>query len=230
MYNVILSIQIMSEDEQSGLSSEDDTISYLYVTTPISDSSSDNNQSSTSSSDDSDDMDEITSINTFNTNEEEAIEDIFFFEQDFLNSEKEQHHYYIGNYRISRDKKYILYSNSIQNSTFFKYPINDVLNYLYEFSIFMTLPNIDIMQLFILDDSTYTVVLKTYWLRLIQRHWKKAFLRRKTAIQKRCNPFSIRYFETHGKYPDNSYSIPTLNGLLSEYNSIYLSKVIRYKN
>ena len=99
----------MSEDEQSSLSTEDDTISYLYVTTPISDSSSDNSQSSTSSSDDSDDMDEITSINTFNTNEEEAIEDIFFFEQDFLNSEKEQHHYYIGNYRISRDKKYILY-------------------------------------------------------------------------------------------------------------------------
>jgi hypothetical protein len=150
---------------------------------------------------------------------EEIIEDIYFHEEQFLDSEKQDNHYYIGINKVSRDNNYILYANSITIPSFFRYNIKHVGLYLQEYSIFKCNPNIDIMKLFILDDYTYTVVLKTHWLRIIQRHWKNIYLRRKHAIKKRKQLQARMYFEKHGRYPDNSYIIPTLRGMLVSYNT-----------
>jgi hypothetical protein len=194
-----------------------------YSTMSLSSSSSESiiqDDISESSSDEDNSME-------YDSETEEMIERIYFHEQEFLDSEKEDSHYYIGNNRVSYDKQYILYANSITPTTFFQFNIQHLLSYLLDYSIFPTLPNIDIMQLSILDDSTYTVVLKTYWLRLIQRHWKKTYTQRKDALNKRRNIRTIRYFEIHGRYPDNSYNIPHLQGMLCCYSKNYLSNVIK---
>jgi hypothetical protein len=73
------------------------------------------------------------------------------------------------------------------------------------------------MKLCILDNITYTVILKTYWLRIIQRHWRKAFSIRDSIIKKRMRLNVQRNFELKGNYGYGLNTMPTIHGLLSVY-------------
>ena len=53
-------------------------------------------------------------------------------------------------------------------------------------------------------------IIKTYWLRIIQRTWKRIYRERKEMIEKRKNINSIIYFQVHGRWPDNCSCIPKL--------------------
>ena len=53
-------------------------------------------------------------------------------------------------------------------------------------------------------------IIKTYWLRIIQRTWKRIYKERKEMIEKRKNINSIIYSQVHGKWPDNCSCIPKL--------------------
>lgn len=181
----------------------------LYLSSASDTTISDTSSAHDSSSDDID--------SDYDSDDENMIEDIYFHEEEFLSSEKVHNHYYIGINKVSGDKQYILYANAITNHTFFRYDIKHVTHYLQEYSIFACPSNMDVMKLSILDDYTYSVILKTYWLRIIQRHWKKIYSQRKHAIKKRTQLQSRMYFEKHGRYPDNSYIIPTIYGMLVSY-------------
>ena len=139
---------------------------------------------SESSEEDNENIESMESDTEYDSETEEMIERIYFHEQDFLDSEKEDKLYYIGNNKISNDKQYILYANAVTPTTFFRFNINHIQSYLQDYSIFVTNPNIDIMKLYILDDHTYTVIIKTHWLRIIQRHWKKYIHKENTALIK----------------------------------------------
>lgn len=186
--------------------------------------------SSSENSDDSETGETIEHISSlvpytdYDSETDEMIELIYFYEQDFLDSEKENKHYYIGNNKTSTDKQYILYANSVTPNTFFRFNINHIQSYLLEYSIFVTSPNIDIMQLFILDDYTYTVVIKTYWLRIIQRHWKKIYSQRKYCINRRKQIKTMMYVERNGRYPYDCDIMPGLHGMLMSYNKKLLIK------
>jgi len=184
----------------------------VYSSTSTSTSTSESNDLLSTSDDTNSDVD-----SNYDSDDENMIEDIYFHEEEFLNSEKVDNHYYIGINKVSHDKQYILYANAITNHTFFRYDIKHVTHYLQEYSIFACPSNIVIMKLQILDDYTYSVVLKTYWLRIIQRHWKKIYSQQLAAIKKRRQLHARMYFEKHGKYPDNSYIIPSIHGMLVSY-------------
>ena len=182
------------------------------------------------SSEDSQSIESIESIESmesateYDSETEEMIDRIYFHEEDFLDSEKEDKHYYIGNSWVSQDKLYILYANAVTPTTFFRFDINHVKSYLHDYSIFATNSNIDIMKLFILDDHTYTVVIKTYWLKIIQRHWKKIYSQRKYCISRRRQIKTMMYVERNGMYPYDCYSMPGLQGMLMSYNKKLLIK------
>jgi len=174
----------------------------------LSESSEEDNESIESS---------LESGTEYDSETEEMIERIYFHEQDFLDSEKEDKHYFIGICKISYDKQYILYANAVTPTTFFQFTSNHVQSYLHDYSIFVTNPNIDIMKLFILDDHTYTVVIKTHWLRIVQRHWKTIYSQRKYCLNKRKQIKTIMYFERNGRYPYDCDIMPGLQGMLSGY-------------
>ena len=48
-----------------------------------------------------------------------------------------------------------------------------------------------------------TAVIKTHYLRLLQRKWKKVVAERKMIIALRKQPKAIMYRRTHGKWPSN---------------------------
>ena len=201
--------------------SDYDTDPSLHSMIDVSETSSSEYSSSDSDSEDSQSIesDESTESGTeYDSETEEMVDRIYFHEEDFLDSEKEDKHYYIGNSLVSQDKLYILYANAVTPTTFFRFDINHVKSYLHDYSIFATNSNIDIMKLFILDDHTHTVVIKTYWLKIIQRHWKKIYSQRKYCISRRRQIKTMMYVERNGMYPYDCHSMPGLHGMLMSYN------------
>lgn len=148
--------------------------------------------------------------------DEYIIELIFEDELNYLDSEKQNDNYYIGIGSRMNSSYEILYANSVTPHSFFKYSYNNIHYYLQDYSIFKTNSNIDIMKLIILDDSTYTVLIKTYWLRLIQRHWKKIYKIRKDMLSNRMTIPSIRFNYAHGHYNEH-HRLPGLTGMLNKY-------------
>lgn len=204
----------MSESETD--SSSDN---HVYRNRLSSEYSSDSSNEDVQSIESTESSENIDTTSEYDSETEEMLDRIYFHEQDFLDSEKEHEQYYIGYNKVSNDKQYILYANAVTPTTFFRFSINHILCYLHEYSIFVTKPNIDIMKLFILDDFTYTVVIKTFWLRIIQRHWKKIYSQRKYCLKRRKQIKTLMHFERNGRYPSDCDFMPSLYGMLSSYTS-----------
>ena len=77
-------------------------------------------------------------------------------------------------------------------------------------------PVIDIMQLKISEDGLYLAIIKTYWISLIQRHWKKIIQQKKEYIKLQTNIQYIRNREISYKRKTPIFSII---GMLSKYNN-----------
>jgi hypothetical protein len=72
-----------------------------------------------------------------------------------------------------------------------------------------------IAKVIYLSGSECIAILKTFWLKIIQRSWKKIYKKRCIIIALRKSPSSLFYRERHGKWPDNCLHLPSLHGLLS---------------
>jgi len=132
----------------------------------------------------------------------------------FLDNEKKDKKYYIGSYTIIKSNKDVksvdpydmILTCSISPSSFFKFPLNIIEKYLYDFSIvyhnhYGIKRNVEILQLHINEkDSTYNVVVKTYWLKVIQKWWKKIWIKRKAIHLHKMKISSMRYFEVYGNW------------------------------
>jgi hypothetical protein len=57
-------------------------------------------------------------------------------------------------------------------------------------------------------------IIKTMWLRVIQRAWKRLIKERKQIIQMRCRLQSLKHREITGWWPENCRYWPSLQGLL----------------
>uniref|UniRef100_A0A6C0LAS0 Uncharacterized protein n=1 Tax=viral metagenome TaxID=1070528 RepID=A0A6C0LAS0_9ZZZZ len=137
-------------------------------------------------------------------------------------SEKENDHYYIGLTKrtYSDGNDLLLMVNSVSPIVFFQYEFERVRRYLAQYSIVrVENARVHIMKLCILDDETYSVVLKTHWLRLVQRHWKKIYAERKRVIKGRRNLVNLRHREVCGRWPPGLNNVASLNGMLSEYKN-----------
>jgi hypothetical protein len=75
---------------------------------------------------------------------------------------------------------------------------------------------IQIMKLDTMNDKNITIV-KTYWIRLIQRHWKKIMNKHKEIMDKRnCFKNRLRR-EIQRGYPLELRWLPCIRGMLSIY-------------
>ena len=145
-------------------------------------------------------------------------------------SEKENGKYYIGLCHL-HSSMYLnpythsyahvthwLLSTSVSANSFFRHSYDNINNYLYYYGL-VRIPQheVQIMQVDRLADETCTVTIKTHWLRLVQRHWKKTYCKRRNMVRHRMSPQMQRYSQIHGKYPDCISRLPSLRGMLSMY-------------
>jgi len=69
----------------------------------------------------------------------------------------------------------------------------------------------EIAECFYLSGQEKVAILKTFWLRLIQRTWKKIFVQRKEVWEKRKQVCNILYWQMRGTWPNNCRSLPDLH-------------------
>ena len=73
-----------------------------------------------------------------------------------------------------------------------------------------------ILQLHISEDGTYNVIIKTFWLRIVQRTWKRIYRERQEIWKKRRNIIALRQREITGKFPIGLRVMPNLLGVFSD--------------
>lgn len=140
-------------------------------------------------------------------------DEIFGQDIEHLESEKTDKKYYLGVYEKQNDD--LILSNSISIRTYFQYNHSDCLAYLYWYGISPNAyPEVHIMQLHIQEDGTYRVLIKTFWIKIIQRKWRNIFAKRRRIIYNRLQPKNILNRERTGKWKENN-SFPTLCGMLA---------------
>jgi hypothetical protein len=150
---------------------------------------------------------------------DEDYNEIYQNDSEHMYSEKQHGQYYIGISKYIRRYDTILLVNSVSTNAFLRYSFNRIYSYLSKYSIVhMQNARVHIMKLDILQDGTYSVILKTHWLRLIQRHWKKVFKERTLIIKKRCSIKNLLSREIHGHYVVGLNSMPNINGILNCYS------------
>jgi hypothetical protein len=150
---------------------------------------------------------------SFDSTDEFVCEQILRDESAHTYEDKTDKKYYIGtSFKLNN---MMLIANSISSSSFYKYRYNDVLHYLLSYSIVRSnRVSIDIMQLNISSDGIYKVILKTFWLRIVQRTWKRIFKERQEMWRKRMSIGSLRHREIRGKYPVGLNVLPTIHGMV----------------
>lgn len=75
-------------------------------------------------------------------------------------------------------------------------------------------PSLEIIESTQLLGGEEVACIKTHWLRLIQRTYKRIFRERCKCIALRSNPSAMRYREVHGRWPSELEYMPTLRGCL----------------
>lgn len=185
--------------------------------------------------DDEEDSDSSVETDTETDSDEEEIIDmdqeleddldpphvIRIYEEDaeHVYAEKEDRHYYIGACRCIPSRRIFLLKNSVSARTFFRNPIAHISSYLEYMHFQMTIrPAIQIMQLYILPDYTYSVIIKTHWIRLVQRHWRSTFNERQKIIVGRKTPQALLCWEMTGHFPKGLRQFPSLQGMLHQYS------------
>lgn len=140
-------------------------------------------------------------------------------------SEKIHNKYYIGLSHIytNNNCQQLLLSASVSAPIFFKHSYDNINDYLYYYGLTrITNHQVQILQVDVIQEGyleIVTVLNKTHWLRLVQRHWKKIYKQRKETIQQRILPENLFYNEVHGNYPISVSYLPSLYGMLSHYNN-----------
>ena len=135
-------------------------------------------------------------------------------EREFLDSDKPDG-YYIGISALHVSSGKLIFANAITPKSFFRYDFDEVMGYLVDYTIITEIrkPKLHIMKL--IRSQRMTVVIKTHWIRIIQRTFRKIYQRQREIIAIRRQPRSILHFSVFGKYLNGANHFPTLRGMLS---------------
>ena len=189
-YDVIISGSTDSSDSNDSITDSDNN----------SESGSDND-SATTSSYDSDSFE---------------FDNIYLLESEFADSDKYSGQYIIGISCGPFNPLFTeLFTAGVSSRTFFRFPFASVVHYLYCSSVvYLHSPTIDIIQIYVDPQDRYIAIKKTFWLRLVQRRWKKIYRERCAILARRTHLSSLRYREIYGKYPVGLRVLPTIYGMM----------------
>jgi hypothetical protein len=149
----------------------------------------------------------------------DLFDEIYEYEQPD-DAEKVDSSYSIGIYHLSLDQTDMIMASTVSATTFHAYQCDELLYYLSNYSYtYIQNPVLHIMQLKIQPDYTYSVVLKTHWLRLIQRNWKRVYKLRHHRMMSQIHSTKDQVCTRELEKP-----LPQLRGMLHHLN------VNKYKN
>jgi hypothetical protein len=162
---------------------------------------------------------EIDDLLSITTEECEICDEVEEFEEEYI--ECINNHYYIGSYCLMKDiadnNAILLFGRKVNLSMFYAFSNYELSTYIYYCSGFQYTrkPTIEIMQIQIDKFGMYTAVLKTFWIKIIQRTWKKRMAEKQQYL---CNLKKnilslLNTFQRTNRIPKP----PGLRGLLSHF-------------
>jgi len=128
---------------------------------------------------------------------------------------------YILSSKYFANEQSLVLNRIINMDTFFKYSHRILSKFVFQFSCFYLKKNpvIEIGYLYLKsEENTYPVtccILKTFWIRIIQRTWRRVMNERNQILKERKKINSLLYRELHGKFPNGCAFLPTIQGMLS---------------
>ena len=78
---------------------------------------------------------------------------------------------------------------------------------------------LEIAECLYLPSEHCVSIIKTHWLKLIQRTWKRIYRLRKLIIGMRSCPNALNHMEIYGRWPNNCINYPTLKGMLENLST-----------
>ena len=118
-------------------------------------------------------------------------------EDDDIGEQLIDNQYYIGlpvleTHNVYSYEDYLLFASSVKINTFYKFPYHDIVKYLNSYRCIgpykMIQPEVMKMK-FVKSEynwPVYTVIIKTFWIKLIQRTWKKRYHEYQNNLKKIC--------------------------------------------
>jgi len=136
---------------------------------------------------------------------------------------KVEYHYLVHNRIKSLDMNIITqlcnYYNEYNNNLSNEYMRHNIFR---NYKNITRRPNnikVEIAECFYLNGEYCVAILKTFWIKIIQRKWKQIYKERKRVIKERCSLKSLNHIMIYGKWPRNCSYYPSFKGMLSSGSS-----------
>ena len=121
----------------------------------------------------------------------------------------------IGTYKYIRYSRQFLFIMNIPPRCFLKYNQHLISKYFYWHSSFYVAENppVELIQIYEIVEpgSPYPVIyciIKTFWIKIIQRVWRKYYKEKRRIICGRSTLYSIKYRELKGHFPEEYRHMP----------------------
>lgn len=123
---------------------------------------------------------------------------------------------YIGIAYLDKEHDIYLMNGTISVRSFFEFEYSRIQAYTRSISLYYVSPRpeLNILKLHIHPNGVYEVTIHTYWIRIIQRAWRKVYSRRKHLIRLRGNVCNQEYFRNNGRYIHGTRVLPTIRSML----------------
>ena len=132
---------------------------------------------------------------------------------------KNLYYYYLNIYSFKSLNMYLINKISKIHNTHYNSIINfNSLSVIKNYEYIVKNENYikpQIAENIVLESGHCVCIIKTIWIKLIQRTWRKIYALRKDVISKRCKIESLIFRETTGKWPNTCIYFPGLKGMLS---------------
>jgi hypothetical protein len=140
--------------------------------------------------------------------------DIYLYDYAYCRRPKQHAEWVLG--ACVRSYRMTMMSVALSPAAFFRFPFSTVHGYLSQFHATLAArsPALEIMMVYHLGNFSAFVVIKTHWLRLVQRRWKAVFRERAHVARLRRHPNALNYRQRHGTFPPD-LALPTLAGMLA---------------
>ena len=188
---------------------------YDVVISGSNDSSDSSDNTDSDSNSDNDSHSNSASTSSYDSDSFE-FDNIYLLESEFADSDKYSGQYIIGISCGPFNPLFTeLFTAGVSSRTFFRFPFASIVHYLYCSSVvYLQRPTIDIIQIYVDYQDRYIAIKKTFWLRLVQRRWKKIYQKRCDILARRTHLTALRYREIYGKYPAGLRVLPTIYGMM----------------
>jgi hypothetical protein len=124
---------------------------------------------------------------------------------------------YIGIAYLDKHHGIYLMNGTISTRSFFAFAYHRIVAYTRHISVYYTSSSskkLEILKLHIQPNGVYEVTIHTFWIRIIQRAWRKTYAQRKHQIRLRGNIRNQESFRNTGRYMYGTRVLPSIHGIL----------------